>query len=279
MRAWWIVLMAAAGCGDDGNPAVDAAPDTPVDMAVDPGPCDLTAPFGTPVPVAGLTGAGTSSYGGWLSADELRIYFTRGQPGTGTQSMFTATRSAATDAFSNAGPLGIMNPSNLAMAWPMVSDDELTIYFHTTSTVMRATRAAMLDTFGIPEVMTELGVSGAGMTPHASHDGLSLQFGRIVTGNAELFTELSTTGYEESPVTSDDGLEVFFMRIPTGMTGGLYRAIRTSTSGPFAPPAQVAELGNGSLSPSWLSPDRCRLLFTKLDGTAPQILMAQRPAN
>jgi hypothetical protein len=294
MRSRWIVLALVAACGDDGNTQVDAPPEDAEPPMDAPLPCNVEAPFGAPTTIMGLTGTGANAtYGAHLSADELRIYVTRGTPGTATQSMFLGTR-AATDGFFTIGPLSIMNPGNMPMAWPMLSEDERTIYFHTTSTVMSATRDAATDMFPAPAAMAELGTSGAGMTPRLSRDGLKLHFARIVSGNAGLFVatrdattdpfgtgtliaELSTDGYEEAPVVSDDGLEVFFARVPNGSAGAVYRATRGSTSAAFGTPAVVTELGTGQLSPSWLSPDRCRLLFTKLDGASPQIFLATRP--
>jgi hypothetical protein len=293
MRSWWIVLLVAA-CGDDGNTQVDSAPIDSEPQMDAPPPCNVDAPFGAPATIMGLTGTNPMQYGGHLSADGLRIYITRGTPGTGTQSLFMGTRATTNDGFFTIGPLSIMNTGNMPMAWPMLSEDELTIYFHTTSSIMTSTRAGMSDMFPAPTMMTELGTSGAGMTPHLSRDGLTLQYARIVAGNANIFVstrtgtdqpfgqgtvigELSTDGYEEGPVMSDDGLEVFFMRVPDGGTGSMFRATRGSASGAFDAPAAVAELGTGNLSPSWLSPDRCRLLFTKLDGAAPQIFLATRP--
>ncbi|MFN0250503.1 MAG: hypothetical protein ACKV2T_26720 [Kofleriaceae bacterium] len=293
MRSRWIVALVAA-CGDDGNTQVDAPPIDSEPQMDAPLPCNVDAPFGAPTTIMGLTGTGVSAtYGGHLSADRLRMYVTRGMPGTATQAMFVATRPTA-DGFFTVAPLSIMNPGNMPMAWPMLSEDELTIYFQTTSTIMTATRAALTDTFPTAVALADLGAGGAGMTPRLSRDGLSLHFGRIVSGNAGLFVatraattdafgagtmiaELASDGYEEGPVVSDDGLEMLFMRVPNGSAGAVYRATRTSASGAFGTPVAVAELGTGNLSPSWISPDRCQLLFSRLDGASPQIFLATRP--
>lgn len=283
-----------AACGDDGNTQVDSAPIDSEPQMDAPPPCNVDAPFGAPATIMGLTGTNPMQYGAHLSADGLRIYITRGTPSTATQSLFLGTRATTADGFFTIGPLSITNPSNMPMAWPTLSEDELTIYFQTTSTLMTATRAGMNDMFPQPTMMTELGTSGAGLTPHISRDGLTLHYARIAAGNANLYVatrtgtdqpfgagaqiaEISSDGYEEAPVMSDDGLEIFFMRIPNGGSGGMFRATRTTASGAFGTPAAVTELGTGNLSPSWLSPDRCRLLFTKLDGAPPQIYLATRP--
>ncbi len=259
-----------------------------------PPPCNLEAPFTAPATIMGLTTTNPMQFGGHLSADSLRIYITRGVPGTGDQALFMGTRATPSDGFFTIAPLSIENIGNMPMAWPMLSEDELTIYFQTTSTIMTSTRAGMNDMFPAPRMMTELGTSGAGMTPRVSRDGLTLHFARIAAGNANLFVstraatdqpfgagtliaELSSDDYEEAPVVSDDGLEVFFARVPGRAAGSMLRATRASVSDPFGAPTAVAELGTGTLSPSWLAPDRCTLLYTKLDGAAPQIYLAQRP--
>lgn len=290
-------MLGVAACGDDGTTQVDSAPiDEPPQVDGPAAPCNLDAPFGAPTTIMGLTGANPMQYGAHLSPDRLRIYITRGMPGTATQSLFVGSRATTSDGFFTITPLSIANPGNMPMARAVLSEDELRVYFTNTSTIMTSSRASTSDMFPAGTMMTELGTSGAGLTPHISRDGLALHFARIVSGNANLFVstrtatdqafgqgtliaELSTDGYEEAPVTSDDGLEIFFMRVPTSSPGGVFRATRATPTGAFGAATEVTELGAGQLSPSWLSPDRCQLLFTRLDGAAPQIYLATRPAS
>jgi hypothetical protein len=87
------------------------------------------------------------------------------------------------------------------------------------------------------------------------------------------------TATDSAPVLSADGLEIFFS---TNRAGGnntdIWRATRTSPTGTFGTPTAVSELNTASVEiPSWVSPDRCRIILSSDALGAYDIYMATRP--
>src|SRR5262249_36000015 len=81
------------------------------------------------------------------------------------------------------------------------------------------------------------------------------------------------------PVLSDDELTIFFTSTRIyDVNGDIWVATRGSAADDFDPPADVFELNTPGLDfPGWLSPDGCRLYFTRAEGGGTQMYVASRP--
>src|SRR5580704_4820353 len=148
------LLACAAILGiDDGIPR-DAGPDGSSDAhsEAEAGPCNLSAPFGTPVPLSELN---TPDYEAQprLSPDELTVYFERTVVDAGYD-LFTASRATVATKFGAPNPITELN-TQYNESDPTVSPDQLRIYFASdrpgglgASDVWQATRDAAPGLFG-----------------------------------------------------------------------------------------------------------------------------------
>ncbi len=185
-----------------------------------------------------------------------------------------------------------------------VDDDKLLFYEHGATgarAVARATRAqagqkftsVTLDVLGLGSVQSR--------EPYAIGDGTVLYFTRdtgtsasrdIYRASASGATwtiatvGLSSSANEGHPVVSKDELTIFFSRADLDGPADIWMATRTSTAVPFSAGLQTSGLAGvvdgGSPSddrPTWLSADRCTLLFVSNRSGAYRAYRATRTAH
>ena len=116
----------------DASPGADApTDDAMVDAAIDgppPPPCDVTKPFGTPMPVPGIDDGASNDVHASLTPDELVIYFASDREDHSFFHIYTATRANRTADFT-----GIRIAQGTFSAegesYPSISSDGNTIFF------------------------------------------------------------------------------------------------------------------------------------------------------
>jgi hypothetical protein len=316
----WVGCVGDSSNNDAGTDAsndviVDVAPDV---IATDAGPdvaasCDLSKPFGAPVPIAELNTA-ANELSARLTHDELTIYFQTDPSGDagvslagylGGGDIATATRAKASDPF---GPATILAGVNTASDEydPSVTGDNLTLYFTSnrnsdggSQDLWAATRGSALATFGNITNATALDTSSDEATAYVMPDNLTIYFARGVNGY-DLFRATrgstsstfavdtsgtfaavnSPSNIERYPVVTLDELTVYFASDRTGTKGNedVYKAARTSKSDPFGSVTNVAELNTTGLEqPNWISDDGCRLYLTSVSAGSYDIYIATKP--
>ncbi|HEY5922711.1 MAG TPA: hypothetical protein VIV11_13610 [Kofleriaceae bacterium] len=283
---------------DDGGPA-DATPDAS-DAQV-PG-CDVTKPFGTPVPVAGVN-TGDNDKFGWQTADQLTIYFSR-SPSL-VADLYVATRAQPADPFTEVTPLNTVNTA-FSEARPIVSADGLTLYMeYVDGSGVDIHFSTRTDTSGTFSAQMQLAVINTPGTMHAaefnpwiSNDGLTIYFTSDRDGYNDIFTstrssitsdfttpvavaELNSAGGDYMGALSADGLEIFFgsSRDTNLANDDIFHARRSSPSDAFTAPTKLTELSDASKDeyPTWLSSDRCDLMFTSNRSGNYDVWIVSRP--
>lgn len=289
-----VVVWVAAGCGSvSGSEKRDAAIDSAsIDApSVDaPGkPCNLDAPFQTPVPVPGLD-ADTNSI--WVSADELTGITVAPVTGTGMD-LFTTTRTQRDAAF---GPRTRIPASTSASDYGgSLSPDGLTLIFNPDSPedIFVSTRATTTAMFTSATSLAAVSTSAAEGDARLSATGI--YFERFFNGAYRLmYAQRNATGFDVpvevagiasasatgqdamTPQPSMDELTIYFLSTRTGGTGGrdIWVAKRTSKNAAFATPTPVTELNTANSEiPSGISGDGCRLYYA----SGSSILVASKP--
>jgi hypothetical protein len=272
--------------GGSADAVIDAMHDAMIDAKL--GPCDLTAPWGTPTPVAGLSQLGSIAR---LTGDELEAYFSlKIVVGTiTTGQLFVATRPDVASAFGSAVELTGVNGSD-GMATPTISNDGSTLFYtwgqaplHSATgsdrDIYRATRTGSASEFGsgarvsfsianYPEDYAYVGWDGDVWfaAERGSESVLEIyvapSVGGASFGSAVERGELSSiSASNNDPLISYDQLHAYFQR-----AGMIFTADRTSVGSAFSTPYLVPELETGSgycvgmyCRPSWMSNDGCRL--------------------
>lgn len=112
--------------------------------------------------------------------------------------------------------------------------------------------------------------------PYAMQDGASFYFTRSEGAASSIFRAvaqggtwtiapvpgLDETGTEGDPVVSEDELAIYFSRTSSG-TSHVFGATRASPTDAFANVHAIGVLATTANDrPSWISPDRCTLVFT-----------------
>jgi len=294
MKRLTACLAVTFGCSADKRDAPDASIAGHADAPIDAVPlrCDLTGPFGTPVPVPGINTTAEEN-GAWLSVDELRIYFTLGPVplNPDMRDLYVASRTTTSEAFGTAMQVPGVN-SALRDQQPSLSPDELTLFLSRGSTtdIYVASRPDTQSPFSTP-----VAVSGINDTqsyddsPWISADGLVLYLASTRSGNfnyepymatraslsapfgpptTAMLTALSSPANDSQPIVRGDGLELFFasnrdqIMYPEGYTNDIYRSTRSSVTEPFGAPTRVTELAAPTNEgPTWISQDGCVLVF------------------
>lgn len=311
MRALFAVVVAVCGCGSVGETHLDGAVadskaiDGHPDGAVPP-PCNLTAPFGTPTPVAGVNSNSTDEWG-WISADGKTIYFDSVATGQSDYNLYYATRATTNDPFSGVQLLGVGDTTYAENRAVVRADGKELFYQRTTQNgptkIYRTMRLNVTDNFDTPSPPLNINSASATVVdanPWISADGLTLYMTSTRDGTFDLYKatrsiitadfsapmpigELNTGAVEDAPVVSADGKEIFYASTrPNANRNNIWHATRSSPTDGFGTPTMVAELSEDATEdyPNWISPDRCTLIFTS-DRTGGNggydIWMATRP--
>ena len=258
------LFLAACGGGSSHKP------DAP------PGPrCDSTAPFGAPMPVAGLDST-FDDEGARLTPDELTAVFARSRSG-GTTDLYLATRTAADAAFDAPMLLGTVNSVNSEL-WPTLSPDGLLLLFDSDRATTKfhvyvAKRTAADQPFGPPTVSVALAdgdfeplLANATSLYFTSSTRMGLGMGDIwrvdidstgATGTpAAVIGGINSAGNEGAPAVTADERVMAFAR-----DGDIFLASRSAPTDGFGPAAAVDGLAVMGVNeaPTWISPDGCHL--------------------
>lgn len=312
-----LVVVLAGGCGSVSGKDIDAAVgnDTGAHdvLLIDSPPpaCNLSAAFGTPVNVGGVNSNSTDDWG-WLSADALTIYFTSAATSSSDLNIYYATRAQPSGTFTGVNLLPGVNTTDVEDR-PVVTADGLTLLAQSNASgvlhIYSATRATALADFSALTPVSALNSTAIDANPWVSADGLTVYLASTragsTTGDFDIFKATrpnTSTAFgtptavpelnmastvDDAPVLSADGLEIFFAstRGQAGVSArnDIWHAVRSTTADGFGTPTKVAELSADTTEdfPSWLSPDRCTLVFSS-DRTAGSnggydIWMATRP--
>lgn len=291
MRLLGCVLVLTA-CGSVSGKTPDASvhdavnPDSHRSSDAPPAACDVTKPFGTITNLAGVNSNSVDDWG-WLSPDELTIYFTSAATNSSNLDFYQATRSSVSANFSTPQVMPAINTGN-AEQRPVVTADGLTLFAHSNANGMvriyMATRTSPAAQFGSLALVPGIASTEIDEDPWISADGLTMYFSSTRNGSYDIFrstrtaasatfdtpaavAELNTNSVEDAPVLSADGLEIFFASdraTTSNARDDIWHATRASVSDPFGAPTMIAELSGNTTAdfPTWLSADRCTLLFS-----------------
>ncbi|HEY1954634.1 MAG TPA: hypothetical protein VGH28_03465 [Polyangiaceae bacterium] len=279
--------------------------------------CDPSAPFVSIEPVPGVIDAPGYDSDIRLTPNELTAYFVSDRArdsGVYGGEVFVARRASVDQPFANATLVpGLANPNSTAED-PNVTADELNVVFTGSCfgvfddpVLCGARRSSTAANFGAPFVINagESSKPIYGGEPYLSHDGTVLYFdGRAFAGHGDGigraaraattddFGPIDYVGvdgadggiFDLNPVVTDDELVLYFSRYlpPSFNAGAIWFATRANTSVPFANAHPVAELASPlDAYPNWISPDGCRLYFTREVATAdggsqPDIFVASK---
>lgn len=283
------------GGGPEAPGTQDASPDAAsVDAGTQAPRCAATAKFTTMKRVAGLEHATASNGSATLTADELTVVFTSSREGGNSYRLYSATRASRDGSFSIPAPVdglgGLPNTNT-----PSLSGDGLALYFTAIQPswdVYRASRSRPTDLFGS---VTRLGAIDSDVAheldPFATSGGTELWFASSRTadgGSGSVYHVYRSTfagasfrppervlpadeDDQRCPVPSPDLRTLFLTRSrPDVNDGGPIIVVgrRDDPGRPFTTFAPVDELDvSPQQYPSWLSPDECRLYYTRVDGT------------
>jgi hypothetical protein len=278
----------AADAGGSDAPADNVVIDAPPDA---PPPCDPGKDFGVPQPLDSINS--TEQEGSArLTPDERTIYFDGiREAGAGTSSfdLFTASRGDGGDSF---GPFARVAPPDDAGTQEYsgsVTDDLRTLFFErqpiggANSDIYMATRAGTTGPFGAPVPVPGINTAAYEANPFVRGDGKELWY--VATGpgntidiflakangvgvyNSSLVSEVSLpTSADFNPVISADKKALYFAsdRPLAGAAGlNIWVATRADPAGTFDPPVGVNNVNtNQDETPTWLSPDGCRLYIS-----------------
>lgn len=307
-----IIAAATAGCVGDANTAADAGSDAAdasdvVDAAPSDGAgdvigdsglaCDKSKPFNAPVAVGGVKGESV-----WLSNDERTIYPTQffADAGAGPSYLVAMqTRATTADAFGVSTILDINDKSANGFRATLTGDG-LVIIFASYRTgpgaslqLFTANRSSPLANFSTPVSMANVNNGTWEQFPSLSADGLELYFdSQRDNAEGDVFHALGSAqsafnapskidlgaGNARTPVISPDGLALYFFTTRASAMGDIWVAVRTTKSDGFGAPNPVTEVNTSGASevPNWVSPDGCRLYFTRRDPSA-TVMVASRP--
>jgi hypothetical protein len=283
---WRLTAALLVACGSSGDATLDGpASDTSAkDDAAVPA-CDVTKPFGTPTLVDGVNTSDHDKWG-WQTVDQRTIYFSRAPAGSDTQNLFVATRAQPSDAFTDARAIDSVNTTSNE-ARPMVSSDGRTLYMEYVDSagvdIHFSTRSDTSAEFSAQMPLPVINGSTADFNPWISADGLTMYFTSDRDGFNDIFraTRASTSDNFSAPMAvaelnssagdymgalSADGLEIFIgsSRDTNLANDDIFYATRDTPSGPFGAVMKIAELSNAATNeyPTWVSADRCQLMFT-----------------
>lgn len=271
-----------AALPDGGDLGSDAAGDA----AAPPPSCDLSKPFGTPVPLSVNTSAWDN--GARLSADELTIWFQRrSAESTLDGRQYVATRQDRASAFGPAALVGELHAASSAEGGLTVASSGLLALFASNRTgttggdfdIWLTTRSSPTATWGVPVRVTNITTSSSEDDPFLRADGRALYFDSRTSGGGDLFrasvdtagnvsakvgiTSLNTSAREEGPVVTLDELTLYFSRQNNNGIFQIFRATRASANAPWSDIGPVTELNtNDETAVDWISADGCHIAFS-----------------
>lgn len=301
LRLAFAIVLLSCACGEllGGSSRDDPPAPLPPDageIVADAGPpqCDLDAPFADVRPLVEIN-TSANEHGAHLTADELTMFFAR------NQQLFRSTRASRKDVFApperlvfDADDGGVLLAGDFD---PVLEPDGVTLYFSSTragyvdSDIWRA--RANEGTFGGLEPVPGLATRSEESHPYPTRTGMWLAV-RAEGARKIWYAPRTTDGFrppapvqelsdlaEASPVLTPDELRIYFGRIRELGEVRIFTARRTNVAVPFETPVPVTELdGPGVRSPSWVSPDGCRLYFQRSfveGGTDLDVFVAEKP--
>lgn len=257
--------------------------------------CDPSTPFQNVIALAGGVNTAADDAFPTLTDDELTLYFQRGPVGGGNPSFFVAQRAKVDVDFGAPALLSELEDGHYN-SFPTVTADGQTLYFASDSDLKTAQRGAG-GRFGTPTTVGPLATADFENSPSVFGRGEELWFTlsggdagvhlrrsvRLTDGGVtapQPIAELEAPGYEIGVASSRDGLTVYFGSMRDGGMGNsdVWMARRQTKNGPFAFISAPAMLNTTQdETPTWLSPDACRLYFTSSRLGTYDIFVATRP--
>ncbi len=299
---------------DGGGPDVTAS-DAPqpeagsdvVEAAVEAGPaCNLAKPFGTPQALTNVTTPTYPEDGIWLMPDMLYAYVSARRADSGTEDIFTTSRSALDASFGPLVPLpGAVN-TPLLEQFPVVTADNLTMYYYSSANygMYVASRSNVSAEFGAGSpVAAPLAGPPYEAISWISADGLTIYISSLRVDNVHsqimVATRTSTSVPFDAPtatgmpndtsagqgaaVLTADQLTMYFTSDRNGGKNNVWKATRATTADGFGAATLVDELSGTSFNmPSWISPDGCTIYIVQQPvdaGNTYDLLVASKPAT
>ena len=268
------------GSQKDATSEGDAAPGTI---------CRWDAPF-TTVGVV-LTSPDEDVAAPQLSPDEKVMYFqgTAGAP----DDLDTVSRADRTQPFGDRQPISELNVPSAKDTNIAVRADGLVAVISSDRAdagapeLYASSRMNASAGFSMPVLITTLGPTAPKATSFITKDGSELWFS--VTDGVTRATYLApakSTSFGQAtprtdvpgwfPVLSDDKLTIYFAAGQTSVDNAIRVSHRAGPLDAFPPSSLVNEVNQGGDTPSWLSPDQCRLYMTTQRNKRAEIFMAER---
>jgi Tol biopolymer transport system component len=230
-----------------------------------------------------------------LSGDELDVVFEASDT-SGEPQVWHASRAARTDPF---GAATLVVPADGGGFDPALSRDGLTLVFGSNRSrkpggrdIFIATRPTRTDDFGAPVPVKAINGSSDEAGPYLEPGNAKIWF-FVIAGTEAIWvapesgdtfgqpapvSELNDQGPAGFPVLSEDATYIYFRS--THDDAGLahiWMARRNSSGGRFGMARPVTELNSlADDTPTWLSPDGCRLYLTSKRSGTYQIYLAER---
>jgi hypothetical protein len=276
---------------DNENPCIPSS----IVPACYAGPGCPGLPFEPPVLIGELSTPTSDDFCPFLSADGLEIFFESNRGGS--PEIWRATRADAMSSFDPPSVVAELTAPPGGEVCAVLSLDGLEIFFERDGRIRRSTRTAVGGPFAPDTEVTELNPNPSlpsfdALGPFLSADGLRLYYAlkvpsgspaelavarRINVNTAFVFDRLlsevnASSSKDGWPTVSGNELELFYKSDRICVEGGpclfgtssnrVLRAVRTSTSVSFDPPAEATEFSIGieSGQPK-LSPDGNTMVF------------------
>jgi Tol biopolymer transport system component len=283
MRSVLVLCALCSACGRVGFEREPSDGGIGADAGQGDGSCTWGA-FGAATPIAEVN-TEDGEGGGTLSFDGLRLYFNRAAD-PGLHDLYVASRTSRTQPFGPAMPITELNAAEND-AEISLSDDELTVYFHSAraspQTVYMANRSSLGDQF--TNIRCALTGCPMFLGPTISADGSTLYgFAAGASGSTDIFrsgrgslggnfgapvalTQLGESGVDAGyPGLSHDGRELYYVRYNNPGSRGcddIWVATREDEAMPFGSAHALLEINTASCEgdPS-LSADGTTLIFT-----------------
>jgi hypothetical protein len=297
----WLAFLAfnVAACGgveraiDDGDDAAEASPPM----------CDVAKPFTTIVALSSLN-TDQNDEDMRLSPDELRATFGSDRASSPGDAMgFIATRQSTSDDFGTPTMLTVQSEAGVVEDVPtLLTADELTLYFWGCSNyvgfqaICLATRPTTNDAFELADPLTLPQSKTIEGDAFLSVDALHVVYIDVIIADAGRYAVVkessrnsTTASFDvgaivldapnasvEAPVISTDRKTLFVANAPV-VKPHIEVATRASTDDAFTNLRAIPELySTGGELATWVSPDLCRLYFTRFIGTETDLYLASK---